>query len=243
MCAARQELPKGTVAATDGRRQDRKDSSKGESSKGESSKGESSKGESSKGESSKGESSKGASWLRLGKGKGETRGRARSLFTLYRESSHEESESEAAFEMRHLTIQKEDKEKPGGKENKKADKGKAVYRSPWVAHNQEVGAEKKRREVEPKQDEGETSGLLGALAKLRLDCDEYLEELEHDQKLEREHEQELKQKLKLKQKQKQAKRRRAYTSPYHEAEDGWMVVREDVDMWDFTEEVGRVLPE
>lgn len=96
---------------------------------------------------------------------------------------------------------------------------------------------------------------MGALAKLRLDCDEYLEELEHDQKLEREHEQELKQKLeqeqeqeqeqklKLKQKQKQAKRRRAYTSPYHEAEDGWMVVREDVDMWDFTEEVGRVLPE
>lgn len=149
MCAARQELPKGTVAATDGRRQDRKDSSRGESSKGESSKGESSKGESSKGESSKGESSKGASWLRLGKGKGETRGRARSLFTLYRESSHEESESEAAFEMRHLTMQKEDKEKPDGKEKKKADKGKAVYRSPWVAHNQEVGAEKKRREVEP----------------------------------------------------------------------------------------------
>lgn len=27
-------------------------------------------------------------------------------------------------------------------------------------------------------------------------------------------------------------------SPCHEVEDGWMVVKEGIDVWDFTEEVG-----
>ncbi|UKZ58850.1 uncharacterized protein TrAtP1_000173 [Trichoderma atroviride] len=230
MTAAGQELSKAAVAATDGRRQSGRDSSNGESSK-----GESSKGESPKGESSQGESSKGASWLRLGKGRGEARGTRRSLFSLYQESFYEESESEAAFEMEPLTLHIGDKEKSDDKGKKKADKGKAVYRDPWVAHSQGVRVEKKRREVEPKKDEGDASDLSSALAKLRLDCDEYQEEREKEQK--------KKQKQKQKQKLEQAKRRRARPSPYHEAEDGWMVVREDLDVWDFSEEVGHVLPE
>ncbi|PNP38925.1 hypothetical protein TGAMA5MH_09149 [Trichoderma gamsii] len=230
MSLSKEGMPKGAVAATDGRRQGRKDSSKGESSKGE-------------------------SWLQLGKGGKEARGTARSFFSLYRESSREESESEseAASRMQPLTPHAGDDEKRGGKEKKKADKGKAVYRDPWVMTNPDVQVEKKR-EVEPKKDEGETSGLWGALAKLRLDYDEYQEERELNQKLQREHEQELEQKreqeqkrkqklkLKLQLKQKQAKKRREHVVPYHEAEDGWMVVSEGLDEWDFTEEIGRVLP-
>ncbi|KAK1245499.1 hypothetical protein MKX08_005128 [Trichoderma sp. CBMAI-0020] len=217
MTAARQELSKAAVAGTDGRQQGGKDFSNGGSSKGE---------------SPEGESSKGASWLRLGKGRGDTRGMRRNLFSLYRESFSEESESEAAFEMQPLA-QYTDEEKSGGMEKKLTDKGKAVYRDPWVAHNQGVGAEKKRQEVEPKQDEGEASDLSGALANLRLACDEYQEELTQKQKP----------KKKQKQKLEQAKRRRERPSPYHEAEDGWMVVREDLDVWDFTEEIGCVLPD
>lgn len=64
------------------------------------------------------------------------------------------------------------------------------------------------------------------MAKLRLDCDEYEQELE----LELEHELE------------QAEGRRVH-NPCREAEDGWLVVKEDLDVWDFTDDVGRVLPQ
>lgn len=64
-------------------------------------------------------------------------------------------------------------------------------------------------------DEDDGEDLSSALAKLRLDYDDYQQELEQ---------------------------RRSH-DPCNEAEDGWVVVKEDVDVWDFTEEVGRVLPD
>lgn len=81
---------------------------------------------------------------------------------------------------------------------------------------------------------------------MRLDCDEYQEELAQEQKLEQERKQEQKLKLRQgqKQKQKQAKRRKAPSAPpYHETEDGWMVVKENVNVWDFSEEIGAPLPD
>lgn len=73
------------------------------------------------------------------------------------------------------------------------------------------------------------------MAKLRLDYDDYQEEQTSEQ--------EQKQKMKMKLKQKQAKRRKAYVVPYREAEDGWMMVSEGLDEWDFREEIGAVLPD
>lgn len=145
MSLSKEGMPKGAVAATDGRRQGRKDSSKGESSKGE-------------------------SWLQLGKGGKEARGTARSFFSLYRESSREESESEseAASRMQPLTPHAGDDEKRGGKEKKKADKGKAVYRDPWVMTNPDVQVEKKR-EVEPSKFATIHLGAFDAFLRLTQD--------------------------------------------------------------------------
>ncbi|KAM0512993.1 hypothetical protein ACHAPE_008353 [Trichoderma viride] len=221
MAVSKDGMSKGAVAATDGRRQEREDSPQGESSKGE-------------------------SWLRRGKGGKEARSTARNFFSLYQESSQSESEpeSEAIFQMKPLAPHEGDDEKPDGKEKKKTDKGKAVYRDPWVVASPDVKMEEKR-EVEPKEDKGQTSGLWGALAKLRLDFDDYQEEQtsEHEQELKQKQEQEQKQKQKMKLKQKQAKRRKAYVVPYREAEDGWMMVSEGLDEWDFREEIGAVLPD
>lgn len=50
--------------------------------------------------------------------------------------------------MKPLTLHEGDDEKPDGKEKKKADKGKAVYRDPWVVGSPDVKMEEKR-EVEP----------------------------------------------------------------------------------------------
>jgi hypothetical protein len=87
---------------------------------------------------------------------------------------------------------------------------------------------------------------MGALANLRLDHDEYQKGLEREQKLEQERKQELKQRLKLKQrpKPKPTKRKKAPSAPpYHETEDGWMMVKENVNVWDFSEETGPPLPD
>jgi hypothetical protein len=125
MAISKDGMPKGAVAATDGRRQEREDSPQGESSKGE-------------------------SWLRRGKGGKEARSTARNFFALYQESSQSESEPEsgAIFQMKPLTLHEGDDEKPDGKEKKNADKGKAVYRDPWVVGSPDVKMEEKR-EVEP----------------------------------------------------------------------------------------------
>lgn len=110
--------------------------------------------DSSNGESSRGESSKGDSWLRSIKGKNV----GRHFFSLYREPSYDGSESEAAFEMKPLTPQKGDEEKTDVK-GKKVDKGKAVYKDPWVNQDGKQG------DVEPSKFANHTSRLLEANAR------------------------------------------------------------------------------
>lgn len=104
-------------------------------------------------DSSKGESSK----RRLLRGLGrrerrrerETRDTSRDLLSLYEESPYEES-GVVAFEMQPMTPYEGDDENPHGKgKKKKADKGKAIYRDPWFAQNQNSREEEKRRQVEP----------------------------------------------------------------------------------------------
>lgn len=163
MSGLEQGLVKGAVAAADGRRPGRTDSSRGESSRGDCSRGESSRGESSRGESSRGKSSKGESWLRLGNGKSV----GRKFLSLYPEFSNNESESEAVFEMKPLNPREKDEEKTDGKGKKKVDKGKAVYRDPWV--NQDVSGGEQRREVEPSKFATIHPSALDALWRLTQD--------------------------------------------------------------------------
>lgn len=198
---------------------------------------------------SRGESSKRGSLL----GKGEKRekgrrGTKRDVWWLYRDSLGEEPEEVAytTIEMQPMAPYEGDEErKPRGKGKKKAekgkaDKGKAVDRDPGFIQCRGSLEVEKRRAVEPgkffslehcfkkrfeywkqgfganlkknwiEEDQGEPLELLDALARLRLDCDD--EEDEEGQV--------------------------QVQGPCHEVEDGWMVIEDDIDVWDFTDEVG-----
>ncbi|KAL7921805.1 hypothetical protein ACQKWADRAFT_327403 [Trichoderma austrokoningii] len=206
MSASRPKLSKVVIVARDGCPQDRKDSSKGETFE---------------------ESSKREPWLKLMRMDREARGAARNLILRCREAFSEGSEG-PAVEMQPMGPYEGDGKKSHGKGKNLADKGKkAVYRDPWVVHKHRSAVEKQRPARKPKGYDGGNSGLSSALAKLRLDHDEYQQELTQEQQLELEWELEQ---IRM-------------HDPCNEAEDGWMVVKEDLDVWDFTEEVGRVLPD
>ncbi|KAL6910186.1 hypothetical protein GGI43DRAFT_389522 [Trichoderma evansii] len=157
---------------------------------------------------SKGESSK-RGYL-MGKGEKEARNTKRDLMSLFRESLYEQPADVAytTFEMQSMAPHEGDEKKPRSK-GKKADKGKAIDRDPGSTHKRSSKEVEKRREVEPEENQGQVSGLSGALANLSLDDE-------------------------------QQTAGRQVQSPCHEVEDGWMVVVEDIDVWDFTEEVGAL---
>jgi hypothetical protein len=78
-----------------------------------------------------------------------------------------ELESAATFELKPLTPQEQSEEETDGKGKKKVDKGKAVYRDPWV--NQEVSGGEQRREVEPSKFATIHPSALDALWRLTQD--------------------------------------------------------------------------
>jgi hypothetical protein len=104
-------------------------------------------------ESSRGESSKGKSSTRgpliESRREGEPRRRAPDFFSVCRELPYE-GPSEVSLEMQPMTLCPADDEKPRSKGKKKVvDKGKAVYRDPWVFCHLDSGEEEKIQEAEP----------------------------------------------------------------------------------------------